>query len=101
MHWDMLLFTLFIYLSLGVGAGFLSGLFGAGGGLVMVPGLIFLFQWESMDPALTMHVAVGTSLAAMVPLALRSLMSHMKHQVFFFPIYKKMAPGIFVGVIAG
>lgn len=96
-----LLFVVFIYLALGVGAGFLSGLFGAGGGLVMVPGLVFLFQWESMDPMLSMHVAVGTSLAAMVPLALRSLMSHMQHQVSFFPIYKKMAPGVFMGVITG
>lgn len=101
MHWNALLLVLSVYLALGIGAGFLSGLFGAGGGLVMVPGLVFLFQWESMNPMLSMHVAVGTSLAAMVPLALRSLISHMQHKVSFFSIYKKMAPGIFVGVITG
>lgn len=101
MHWSALLLVLSVYLALGVGAGFLSGLFGAGGGLVMVPGLIFLFQWEKLDPALAMHIAVGTSLAAMVPLALRSLVSHMKHHVPFFPVYKKMASGVFVGVILG
>lgn len=95
------LFVLSIYLALGVGAGFLSGLFGAGGGLVMVSGLLFLFQWESLDPNIAMHIAVGTSLAAMVPLALRSLISHMQYQVFFFSIYKKMAPGVFVGVVTG
>lgn len=96
-----LLLILFIYLALGVGAGFLSGLFGAGGGLVMVPGLLLLFQWESLDPGLAMHIAVGTSLAAMVPLALRSLISHIQHQVSFFSVYKKMAPGVFIGVIVG
>lgn len=101
MHFDSLLFVLAMYLALGIGAGFLSGLLGAGGGLIMVPGLIFLFQWESMNPQLVMHVAVGTSLAAMIPVALRSLTSHMKHNVPFYPIYKKMAPGIIIGVIAG
>ena len=90
-----------MYLLLGVGAGFLSGLLGAGGGLIMVPGLIFLFQYEAMNPAVSMHVAVGTSLAAMFPVALRSLTSHMKHSVPFYPIYKKMAPSIILGVITG
>lgn len=96
-----LLLVLSIYLTLGIGAGFLSGLFGAGGGLVMVPGLLLLFHWESLDPELAMHIAVGTSLAAMVPLALRSLLSHIQHQVSFFSVYKKMAPGVFIGVIVG
>jgi len=101
MHFDNLLFVLAMYLALGIGAGFLSGVLGAGGGLIMVPGLIFLFQWESMNPKIVMHVAVGTSLAAMIPVALRSLTSHMKHNVPFYPIYKKMAPGIIIGVITG
>ncbi|MCX7120645.1 MAG: sulfite exporter TauE/SafE family protein [Gammaproteobacteria bacterium] len=90
-----------MYLLLGTGAGFLSGLLGAGGGLIMVPGLIFLFQYESMNPAVSMHVAVGTSLAAMIPVALRSLTSHMEHEVPFYPVYKLMAPGIILGVIIG
>ena len=101
MHIDNILLIVLIYLALGVGAGFLSGLLGAGGGLVMVPGLIFLFHWEKMNPEISMHVAVGTSLAAMIPVAIRSLRSHMKHHIPFFPIYKKMAPGIIVGVVVG
>jgi uncharacterized membrane protein YfcA len=98
---ESLLLTILMYLALGVGAGFLSGLLGAGGGLVMVPGLIFLFQYETMNPAVSMHVAVGTSLAAMIPVALRSLKSHMKHNLPFFPIYKSMAPALIVGVLLG
>lgn len=88
-----------MYLLLGIGAGFLSGLLGAGGGLIMVPGLVFLFQYESMNHNILMHVAVGTSLAAMIPVALRSLRSHISHHVLFYPIFKSMAPGIIVGVI--
>lgn len=101
MHWHTLLITLLMYLVLGVGAGFLSGLLGAGGGLVVVPGLVFLFHWEHMNHAISMHLAVGTSLATMIPVAARSLLSHMKYEVPFFPIYKKMAPSLIVGVIAG
>lgn len=101
MHFDNIYFTLIVYLILGVGAGFLSGLLGAGGGLVMVPGLVFVFQEEIMSKDVMMHVAVGTSLAAMIPVALRSLSSHMKHKLPFFPIFKLMAPGLVVGVITG
>lgn len=98
---ESLLITLSIYLGLGVGAGFISGLLGAGGGLVIVPGLMLAFQYESMNIAIAMHIAVGTSLATMIPVALRSLTSHMKRQIPFFPIYKKMAPSLVVGVIIG
>lgn len=93
--------VLVVYCLLGVGAGFLSGLLGAGGGLVMVPGLMLIFHWETMDPKIAMHIAVGTSLAAMIPVAFRSLTSHMKHNVPFFPIYRQMAPALVVGVIGG
>ena len=101
MHWFHLLLTLLMYMALGIGAGFLSGLLGAGGGLVVVPGLVFLFHWENMNHAISMHVAVGTSLATMIPVALRSLLSHVKYKVPFFFIYKQMAPALAVGVIAG
>lgn len=101
MHWQSLLLVLSMYLALGIGAGFLSGLLGAGGGLVVVPGLVFLFHWEKMNHTVSMHLAVGTSLATMIPVALRSLLSHMRYKVPFFPIYKQMAPALIVGVMAG
>ena len=101
MHMESMLVVVAIYLVLGIGAGFLSGLLGAGGGLIMVPGLVFIFHWETLNSAIAMHVAVGTSLAAMVPLAMRSLLSHMEHDIPFFPIYKKMAPAVILGVIGG
>jgi len=93
--------TLLIYCLLGIGAGFLSGLLGAGGGLIVVPGLIWVFQYQSINPAIAMHIAVGTSLATMIPVAIRSLLLHMKHDLPFFPIYKSMAPGIIIGLLGG
>lgn len=101
MHFDNIYITLIIYLALGIGAGFLSGLLGAGGGLVMVPGLVFIFQYETMSRSVLMHVAVGTSLAAMIPVAFRSLKSHMEHHIPFFSIFKSMTPGLIAGVVAG
>ena len=99
---EPLLITLGMYLALGVGAGFISGLLGAGGGLVVVPGLMLLFEHQStISMAIAMHIAVGTSLATMIPVAARSLIAHMKHKVRFYTIYKSMAPSLIVGVIAG
>lgn len=101
MHVDSLLLALTIYFTLGIGAGLLSGLLGAGGGLITVPGLLFVFQWEPVQASVAMHIAVGTSLAVMVPIAYRSLTSHMQHGVDFFPIYKQMAISVILGVIGG
>ena len=101
MHFEALLIALLIYFVLGIGAGLLSGLFGAGGGLIAVPGLMFVFQWEPVSSAVAMHVAVGTSLAMMMPIAYRSLTAHVKQGVSFFAIYKQMAPTVILGVIGG
>lgn len=89
------------YLGLGMFAGITSGMMGAGGGLVTVPGLAFIFSLQSFPPALIMHVAVGTTLAKMVVVASRSLLAHAKRQIKFFDLYKKMVPGLVLGVVGG
>ncbi|HLB56679.1 MAG TPA: sulfite exporter TauE/SafE family protein [Coxiellaceae bacterium] len=101
MLWEPLLFALLIYFILGICTGFLSGLLGVGGGLIMVPGLVLVFPWEHINPAIMMHVAVGTSLTSMIIVTYRSLRSHMKYHEPFFPIYKKLLPAILVGIIVG
>lgn len=101
MHWEPLIVHCLIYLALGIGAGLLSGLLGAGGGLIMVPGLLPILRLESVNPAILMHVAVGTSLASMIPIAARSLTSHLKLGTPFFFVYKKMVVGVVVGVLVG
>lgn len=101
MH-NTFLMMLAIYLALGIGAGFISGILGAGGGVIVVPGLLWLFHYTgAVRPDIAMHVAVATSLATMICVSARSLLSHMKHRIHFLHVYKKLAAGIIVGVIGG
>ena len=62
----------------GVVAGILAGLLGVGGGIVIVPVLYHLFTLLGIDPEVRMHVAVGTSLAAIVPTSIISARAHYK-----------------------
>jgi uncharacterized membrane protein YfcA len=97
---EMILMILF-YLLLGAFAGILAGTLGVGGGVILVPGLLWLFGHEHMAPDLAIHVAVGTSLAIMCITSLRSFISHRRHQVPYWDIFKPLLPGIVVGVIVG
>jgi uncharacterized membrane protein YfcA len=97
----MLILLIELYV-LGMLAGTLSGLLGIGGGLVVVPGLLYLFAHNvSMPNDALMHMAVGTSLAVMIVTTLRSLLSHLKRDVEFWSIYKPIMPGVIIGTILG
>jgi len=94
--------TILIFILIGSLAGFLSGLLGIGGGLIVVPGLDWLFLKTNMVPHESiMQVSVGSSLAAMIFTTQASLRSHLKKGAAVWDIYKKLAPGIVVGSIAG
>lgn len=95
--WLMLCFMA----ALGGLAGFLAGLLGIGGGLVLVPAFYFSFAAMGYDPAVLMHVAVGTSLAIIVPTGCSSARAHWKRGALDWGIFKKMAPGIFIGSMGG
>jgi len=60
----------------GLLSGFLAGLFGIGGGAILVPILISAFPLLGVDPAVVAHMAVGTSLAIIIPTAVRSYRTH-------------------------
>lgn len=60
----------------GVVAGVLAGLFGIGGGAILVPVFYQVFGLLGIDEAVRMHLSVGTSLAVIVPTSLRSFASH-------------------------
>lgn len=94
--------VLFISLAfLGVLGGFLAGLLGVGGGIVMVPGLLFIFQGLGLDSESLIHVCVGTSLALIIPNGLMSSWSHWKKDAVDFPLVKSIGAGILVGVVIG
>lgn len=93
--------ALLIYLIAGAIAGVAAGLFGVGGGLVIVPVLAFVFERSNMSPEVVMHVAVGSSLACIVATSISSVRSHVKLGGVVWPVFKAYAPGLFVGALIG
>lgn len=93
--------TILIYLLLGVFAGFLGGLLGLGGGIVVVPALFFIFRGLGFLPGAIMHMAIGTSLATVVLTATVSTWAHHRRGAVQWPAVARFAPGIVVGSLAG
>lgn len=85
----------------GVVAGVLAGLLGVGGGIVIVPVLYHLFTMLGIDESLRMHVAVGTSLATIIPTSIMSARAHHKKGTLDPVLLKLLVPGVVVGVIIG
>ncbi|MDD5241085.1 MAG: sulfite exporter TauE/SafE family protein [Sulfuricella sp.] len=90
-----------LYLATGVFAGFLAGLLGVGGGLVIVPVLAFIFAAQHFPEGLIMHLALGTSLASIMFTSVSSLRAHHAHGAVAWRVVRGVAPGIVVGTLAG
>ncbi|WP_313297486.1 sulfite exporter TauE/SafE family protein [Diaphorobacter sp.] len=93
--------TLLVYVALGIGAGLLAGMLGVGGGQVVVPGLLYLFQLHQFPDAHLVHLALGTSLATIAVTSLASAWSHYRLGSLSMSATKSMAPGIVVGALLG
>ncbi len=89
------------YLCLGAVVGFFAGLFGIGGGLVMVPVLSFLFSAQDFPSDRIMHLALGTSMAAIIFTSLSSLRVHHINGAVNWNIVKLFTPGIIFGTLCG
>ena len=81
--------------------GFFSGLFGIGGGIIMVPFLFHIFNSLEIDQQHTMHLAVGTSFAIIIPTAAVSVFTHHKYKAVDFNIVKNYGIFCILGVISG
>ena len=92
---------LFVYLALGLVAGFVAGLLGVGGGLLMVPVLTWAYAARGFAPAFNIHLALGTSMAVIVLTSLSSLRAHHDHGAVDWPTVRRMAPGILAGTLLG
>ena len=82
-------------------AGFMAGLLGVGGGIIMVPALYYAFTVLDFDIATRMHISVGTSLAIIVPTSIISAKTHMEHKAVDVNLVKSFGIFIVVGVIGG
>lgn len=88
-------------LTTGVAAGILAGLLGVGGGIVIVPVLFNLFDLIGIPPEIRMHLAVGTSLATIIPTSISSARAHHRRGSVDVALLKSWGVTIFVGVLIG
>jgi uncharacterized membrane protein YfcA len=89
-------------LGAGLAAGFLGGLVGAGGGLIVVPVLYHTFAGLGVEPAVRMHLVIGTALAAVVPMSLIGARAHWLRGNVSLPILQRLALPVLLGsVLAG
>ena len=89
------------FLLAGAFAGICAGLFGVGGGLIIVPVLMAIFKAYGYSPAVITHLAVGTSLATIVVTSISSLRSHDKRGGVRWDVWRNMSGGLVVGSLFG
>lgn len=90
-----------LFFCIGAAAGLLAGLFGIGGGALIVPALIFTLNHFTLNSVWTNHIAIATSLAAIIGTSLSSSWMHNKNHNIEWSILKKMVLGCIIGTIGG
>ncbi len=85
----------------GLAGGLVAGLFGVGGGTVIVPALFYAFEVLGVGGDSNLHVAVGTSLLTIVATSLRSLTAHRSHGAVDEAVLKSWTPWVAVGGLVG
>ena len=81
--------------------GFVAGLFGIGGGLIIVPFLYYIFSLLEINPQYVMHLAVGTSFAIIIPTSTVSVFTHHKYKAVDFQVVKNYGVYVILGVVIG
>jgi len=90
-----------LYLAFGSLAGVLSGLFGIGGGVVIVPFLVWFFSTRGFPPDSVMIMAVATSLATIVATSISAVYAHHRLGAIRWDTVFRLAPGILIGSVIG
>ncbi|MDN4587752.1 hypothetical protein DBA29_04465 [Xenophilus aerolatus] len=86
---------------LGVGTGFLAGLLGIGGGMLMVPFLTIILGNRGVPADLAVKMAIATSMATIIFTSISSVRAHHKRGAVRWDIVKRLAPGIVIGSLIG
>ncbi len=89
------------YGGLGLVVGFVAGLLGVGGGLIIVPVLIMLLHRHGLAAGMEPQLALGTSLATILFTSVSSVRAHHRRGAVEWPLVRRIAPGIVLGTLAG
>jgi uncharacterized membrane protein YfcA len=92
---------LLAYLAIGAVVGFFAGLLGIGGGAIMVPLLVLIFDAQGLPREQVLHLAVGTAMSTILFTSLSSIRSHHRRGSIRWDIFRGMTPGILAGGLAG
>ena len=82
-------------------SGFIAGLLGVGGGIIMVPALYYAFGKLGYNAELIMHMAIATSLAIIIPTSIVSALSHMRYKAVNFDLVKTFGVSVAIGILIG
>lgn len=93
--------SIVLYLGLGAVAGLIAGLFGVGGGLVIVPVLLWAFALQGFEPTYLTHLAVGTSLATIMVTSISSVQAHHRRGAVRWSVVRHLATGLLLGAFVG
>jgi uncharacterized membrane protein YfcA len=89
------------YLAVGAAVGFFAGMLGIGGGALMVPLLVMLFEAQGLPREHLLHLAVGTGMATILFTSVSSMRAHAARGAVRWEIVKRITPGILAGGLVG
>ncbi len=88
-----------VYLAIGAAVGFLAGLFGLGGGMLMVPMLALVFAEKGFPAPYLMHLSIATGIATIMFTSLASVRAHDRHGAVDWAVVRSMVPGVVAGAL--
>ncbi len=94
-------FAWLVYPLFGALAGLIAGLLGVGGGIVVVPALVYLFAAQGLPPEHIMKMALGTSMAAICFTSISSFRAHSRRGAVLWHVVAAVTPGILIGTFGG
>lgn len=90
-----------LFLALGICTGFVAGLLGIGGGMIMVPFLTMIFTSYHFPPEHLIHMAIATSMTTIIFTSMSSIRAQLKRKIIRWDVVRGLAPGIILGGILG
>lgn len=96
-----MLYIILTYLGVGAVAGVLAGLLGIGGGLIIVPMVVFCLTWQGIPQEFIMHIALGTSMASIMFTSVSSFWAHHKRGAVRWLVVRRIVLGILLGTFLG